>query len=75
MRSILEVDVNVILEHGVTAAVVLALVERNKEKMSTTEVANAIGVTYPTAQKNLRLLADAGLIQTNGSMFYPQTNA
>lgn len=69
MKRLLTVDMRVVIEHGAVAAVVLAVIDNAYEPLSTTQVADAVGVTYPTAQKNLKILAGEGLIKEVGKAF------
>lgn len=69
MKRLLTVDMRVVIEHGAVAAVVLAVIDNAYEPLSTTQVADAVGVTYPTAQKNLKILVGEGLIKEVGKAF------
>ena len=69
MKNQLTVETKVVKKYGVTAAVVLAVINHSYEPMTTTEMANAIGVSYPTAQKNLQILAASKLVKSDGKAF------
>jgi hypothetical protein len=64
MKRKLTVDMNVVKTHGANAGVVLAVVKNANGVVSITEVANAVGITFPTPHKCLDLLADKKLIGT-----------
>ena len=66
MKKELIINMSVVKEHGAVAAVVLAVIDNAYEPLSTTQVADAVGVTYPTAQKNLKILVGEGLIKEVG---------
>lgn len=55
MKRELTIDMRVVKNHGANAAIVLAVIN-NAGDMTITEVANAVGITYPTAHKCLDLL-------------------
>ena len=69
MKSELVIKTKVLKEHGIMAAAVLAVINQSDEPLSTTEMAEMLNVSYPTAQKNLRLLHDAKLIATDGRVY------
>jgi hypothetical protein len=69
MKRELKVDMNVVKTHGANAGVVLAVVKNANGVVSITEVANAVGITFPTAHKCLDLLADKKLIGTTGKAY------
>jgi predicted transcriptional regulator len=69
MKNQLTIDTKVMKEYGVTAAVVLAIVNISDGDVAPTEIAKEVGITYPTAQKNLRMLADFNMIKANGNAF------
>lgn len=69
MKKELTINMSVVKEHGAVAAVVLAVIDNAYEPLSTTQVADAVGVTYPTAQKNLKILVGEGLIKEDGKAF------
>ena len=68
MESI-TLNLSTIKELGANAAVVLAVVNQSKEKMSNTDVARIVGISFPTAQKILHDLAEKGLIQSCAKMY------
>jgi predicted transcriptional regulator len=70
MKRELTIDMRVVKNHGATAAVVLAVVQNSIGRVSTTQVATDVGCTFPTAQKNLRLLVDDQLIRTDGKVYW-----
>lgn len=65
----LKIDMVVVKEHGANAAVVLAVVNKSDEKVSNTDIAREVGISFPTAQKILSELAENGLIQQCGKMY------
>jgi predicted transcriptional regulator len=69
MKRELKVDMNVVKTHGANAGVVLAVVKNANGVVSITEVANAVGITFPTAHKCLDLLAENNLIGTTGKAY------
>jgi len=56
MKQELTIDMRVVKNHGANAAVVLAVINNGYCNMTITEVANQVGITYPTAHKCLDLL-------------------
>lgn len=66
----LEIDLEVCKEYGANAAVCLAVVNNYKGQLSNTEVANYVGISFPTAQKTLQTLTKKGFIQFNGKRYY-----
>lgn len=65
----LKIDMDVVKKHGANAAVVLAVVNKSTVKVSNTDIAREVGISFPTAQKILSELADDGLIQQCGKMY------
>ena len=66
----IEIDLGVCKEVGANAAVCLAVVNNNKGKLSNTDVAKEVGISFPTAQKILQGLTEKGLIQSDGKRYY-----
>ena len=56
MKRELTIDMRVVKNHGSNAAIVLAVINNAYGDMTITEVANAVGITYPTAHKCLDML-------------------
>jgi DNA-binding IclR family transcriptional regulator len=56
MKRELTIDMRVVKNHGANAAIVLAVVNNAYGAMTITEVAGAVGITYPTAHKCLDML-------------------
>lgn len=69
MKKELVVNMRVIKQHGANCAVVLGVINASSEPMTNTEVANALGFSFPTAQKCLQKLADNGLIRMDGKKY------
>ena len=65
----LKIDMEVVKEHSANAAVVLAVVNMSDDKVSNTDIAREVGISFPTAQKILSELAENGLIQQCGKMY------
>lgn len=65
----LKIDMEVVKEHSANAAVVLAVVNMSDDKVSNTDIAREVGISFPTAQKILSELAENGLIQQCGKKF------
>jgi predicted transcriptional regulator len=63
MKRELTIDMRVVKNHGANAAIVLAVVNNAYGAMTITEVAGAVGITYPTAHKCLDLLVREKAIQ------------
>ena len=63
MKQELAVDMNVVKTHGANAAVTLAVINNAYGAMTITEVAGAVGITYPTAHKCLDLLVEEKYIK------------
>ena len=63
MKRELTVDMNVVKTHGANAGVVLAVVKNANGVVSITEVANAVGITFPTAHKFLDMLVAENYIE------------
>ena len=64
MKRELTIDMRVVKNHGANAAVVLAVINNSDGDMTITEVAGAVGITYPTAHKCLDLLVNEKAIAT-----------
>ena len=69
MKQELSVNMRVVKDHGANAAVVLAVIKDAYGLMSVTQVANAVGITYPTAHKCLDMLAGENLIKQDGKAY------
>jgi predicted transcriptional regulator len=69
MKRELTVDMRIVKENGANTAVVLAVIQNSYEVMSITQVANAVGITFPTAHKCLDLLVDKKLIAAEGKSY------
>ena len=69
MKQILTVDMTVVKNYGANVAVVLAVVQNANGIMSITDVANDIGISYPTAHKCLDLLVGKKLIGKAGKLY------
>lgn len=65
----LEVELSVVKNYNANAAVVLAYVNTSDKALSNTEVANGVGISFPTAQKVLQTLANDGLITEVGKLY------
>lgn len=63
------VDLRTVKEIGANAAVVLAVVNNSEVKLSNTEVAGIVGISFPTAQKILQSLVEDGKIQMAGKFY------
>lgn len=63
------VDLRTVKEIGANAAVVLAVVNNSEVKLSNTEVASIVGISFPTAQKILQSLVEDGKIQMAGKFY------
>lgn len=63
------VDLNIVRVQGVQAGVALAIVKETREPMTNTQLAKTMGITFPTAQKILAQLAQAGLIKADGKKY------
>lgn len=66
----IEIDLGVCKEVGANAAVCLAVVNNYKGKLSNTDVAKYVGISFPTAKKILQGLTEKGLIQSDGKRYY-----
>lgn len=64
-----EIDLEVVKQYGANAAVCLAVINQSKGKMSNTDIARIVGISFPTAQKILHELAEKGLIQSCAKMY------
>ena len=69
MKRELTVDMRVVKDHGANAAVVLAVIKDAYGLMSVTQVANAVGITYPTAHKCLDILAGENLFKAKVKLY------
>ncbi len=69
MKEELVIKMNVVKEHGANAAVVLAVVNKSADKVSNSDIAREVGISFPTAQKILSELAEKGLIKQCGKMY------
>ena len=69
MKQELSVNMRVVKDHGANAAVVLAVIKDSYGLMSVTQVANAVGITYPTAHKCLDILAGKNLIKAKDKLY------
>jgi predicted transcriptional regulator len=69
MKQELSVNMRVVKDHGANAAVVLAVIKDAYGLMSVTQVANAVGITYPTAHKCLDILAGENLIKAKDKLY------
>ena len=65
----IKIDMEVVKEHGANSAVVLAVVNQSTEKVSNTDIAREVGLSFPTAQKILSGLAEFGLIKQCGKLY------
>lgn len=65
----LKIDMEVVKEHSANAAVVLAVVSMSDDKVSNTDIAREVGISFPTAQKILSELAENGMIQQCGKLY------
>ena len=61
--SELTIDMRVVKDLGANSAIVLAVINNADGKMTISEVAGAVGITYPTAHKCLDLLFSEKYIQ------------
>lgn len=66
MKAKIEVSTQVVKEHGCVPAVVLGLINSAVEPLSTTDVANMVGISFPTAAKALNALVEAKEIKVTG---------
>ena len=69
MKNELTVSMSIVKEHGANCAIVLGVINASSEPMTNTDVANALGFSFPTAQKCLQKLADDGLIRVDGKKY------
>lgn len=63
MKNELTVSMSIVKEHGANCAIVLGVINASSEPMTNSDVANAVGISFPTAQKCLKTLADNNLIR------------
>jgi predicted transcriptional regulator len=63
MKRELTIDMRVVKNHGSNAAIVLAVINNAYCAMTITEVAGAVGITYPTAHKCLDMLVAENYIK------------
>lgn len=63
MKNELTVSMSIVKEHGANCAIVLGVINASSEPMTNSEVANTVGISFPTAQKCLKTLADNNLIR------------
>ena len=66
MKAKIEIETRVVKEHGCVHAVVLGMINNAVEPLSTKDVSNMVGISFPTAQKVLKELVDASLIKVSG---------
>ena len=64
-----EIELSVVKQYGANAAVCLAVINQSNVKMSNTDIARIVGISFPTAQKILHELSEKGLIQSCGKMY------
>ena len=69
MKRELTVDMRVVKDYGANYAIVLAVIKDAYGLMSVTQVANAVGITYPTAHKCLDILAGNNLIKAKDKLY------
>lgn len=69
MKKEILVNTRIVKEYGCTAAVVLAVVNSAVEPLSNTEVAQMVGISFPTAQRCLQILAENNHIKTAGKLY------
>lgn len=65
----LEINMDVVRDHGAVAAVALAIVEKEGKNVTNTSVSLEMGVTFPTAKKTLMELAKNNLIKQVGKEY------
>lgn len=63
------IDLEEVKEHGTSAAIVLAVVNKSEKVLSNTDVSNIVGISFPTAQKSLAYLEAKGLIKACGKKY------
>jgi DNA-binding transcriptional regulator GbsR (MarR family) len=63
MKNELTVSMSIVKEHGANCAIVLGVINASSEPMTNSEVAKAVGISFPTAQKCLKTLANNNLIR------------
>lgn len=66
MKAKIEVSTRVVKEQGCVPAVVLGLINSAVEPLSTKDIANMVGISFPTAAKALNALAEAKEIKVTG---------
>ena len=66
MKAKIEIETRVVKEHGCVHAVVLGMINKAVEPLSTKDVAYMVGISFPTAGKVLNALVDANLIKVIG---------
>lgn len=69
MKSELRIDMTVVKNYGANVAIVLSVVQNANGIMSITDVANDIGISYPTAHKCLDLLVENKMIGKAGKLY------
>ena len=69
MKAKIEVETSKIKEFGPTVAVALAIVQASVEPMTNTELAHQMGISFPTAQKALKILEESGHVKEVGKAY------
>lgn len=73
-KLVLEIEVSAVKNLGISEAVVLAYVNKIDTIVSNTDIATALGISFPTAQRLLQSLAEDGHILRVGKKFQKLKN-